>query len=101
MRKGLDMPLARARGFYAILAAAMAIGYAISVSGIDPMAALFWAAVINAVISVPVMVAVMIAASSQKVMGTMTLGRRWKVLGWIATGAMAAASVALAIVSFR
>jgi len=99
LRKGLDLPLARARSFYAILAAAMAVGFAISVSGIDPMAALFWAAVINAVISVPVMVAVMIAASSTAVMGKMTLGRRWRLLGWLATGAMAAASLALGVVS--
>ncbi len=54
---------------------------------------------INAVISVPVMVAVMIAASSAKVMREMVLPLKWKVLGWLATGAMGAASVALGVVS--
>jgi NRAMP (natural resistance-associated macrophage protein)-like metal ion transporter len=98
-RKGLDLPLAKARSFYAILAAAMALGVAISLSGLNPISALFWAAVINAVISVPVMVAVMIAASSAKVMGKMVLPRRWKVIGWLATLAMGAASAALLIVS--
>jgi Mn2+/Fe2+ NRAMP family transporter len=55
--------------------------------------------VINAVISVPVMVAVMIAASSPKVMGRIVLPRKWKLLGWLATAAMAAASLALLVVS--
>ncbi|MDM0111390.1 Nramp family divalent metal transporter [Variovorax sp. J22R133] len=99
LRKGLDLPLAKARSFYAILAAAMVIGLVIGESGLDPMAALFWAAVINGVISVPVMAAVMVAASSRKVMGNMTLSWRGKLLGWIATGAMAAAAVALGVVS--
>lgn len=99
LRKGLDLTLARGRSFYAILAAAMLLGVGISLSGLNPMSALFWAAVINAVISVPVMVAVMIAASSDKVMGPMVLPRKWKVLGWLATAAMAAASVALGVVS--
>jgi len=98
-RKGLDLTPAQGLSFYAILAAAMALGVAISLSGLNPISALFWAAVINAVISVPVMVAVMIAASSTKVMGKMVLPRRWKVLGWLATAAMAAASLALGVVS--
>jgi Mn2+/Fe2+ NRAMP family transporter len=99
MRKGLDLTLAQGRSFYGILAAAMAIGVAISLSGLNPISALYWAAVINAVISVPVMAAVMIAASSRAVMREMVLPRKWKVLGWLATGAMGAASVALGVVS--
>ena len=33
------------------------------------------------------MVAVMIAATSPRVMGRMVLPRRWQVLGWLATAA--------------
>jgi NRAMP (natural resistance-associated macrophage protein)-like metal ion transporter len=99
-RKGLDLPPAKARAFYGILALAMGVGLAIGVSGLNPIAALFWAAVINAVISVPVMVAVMIAASSPRVMGEkMVLPRKWRLLGWLATAAMAAASLSLLVVS--
>ncbi|VTU40200.1 Nramp family divalent metal transporter [Variovorax sp. PBL-E5] len=98
-RKGLDLPLAKARSFYGILALAMVVGLAISVSGLNPISALYWAAVINAVISVPVMVAVMIAATSTQVMGKMVLPAKWRVAGWLATAAMAAASVSLLIVS--
>jgi Mn2+/Fe2+ NRAMP family transporter len=101
LRKGLNLPLAKGRSFYGILAAAMAIGVAISLSGVNPISALYWSAVINAVISVPVMVAVMIAASSPKVMGNIVLPFKWKLLGWLATAAMAAASLALLEVSVR
>lgn len=99
VRRGLSQPLAAARTFYGILAAAMLIGVGISLSPVNPIAALYWTAVINAVISVPIMVAVMLAASSTKIMGRMALSWRGKVLGWAATAAMAAASVALLVVS--
>ena len=99
LHKGLDLSLAHGRSFYAILATAMLLGVSISLSGLNPISALYWAAVINAVISVPVMVAVMVAASSSKVMGPMVMPRKWKVLGWLATAAMAAASVTLGVVS--
>ena len=99
VRHGLDLPPAKGRAFYGILAAAMAIGMGIGLSGVNPISALYWAAVINAVIAVPVMVAVMIAAHHPRVMGSMVLPLKWRVLGWTAAAAMAAASVALLVVS--
>ncbi len=95
VRKGLDQPPSAAKSFYAILAAAMVVGAIISSSGLNPIKALYWAAVINAVISVPIMVAVMIAASHQKIVGAMKLPVVWQVLGWLATAAMAAATVVM------
>ncbi|MBB3180468.1 Nramp family divalent metal transporter [Variovorax sp. Sphag1AA] len=99
VRKGLNLTLSQGRSFYGILSAAMGLGIAVSLSGLDPIAALVGAAVINAVIAVPVMVAVMIAASSPKVMAGIVLSLKWKVLGWLATAAMAAASIALLVTS--
>jgi NRAMP (natural resistance-associated macrophage protein)-like metal ion transporter len=95
VRKGLDLPPATAKPFYGILAAAMLVGVAISVARLNPIQALYWSAVINAVISVPIMVAVMLAASSSRLMGPLALPRRWKFIGWIATLAMGGASVAM------
>jgi len=95
VRKGLDRPLATAKPFYGILAAAMAVGVAISLSGLNPIKALYWTAVINAVISVPIMVAVMLAASRPKIMSDLVLPRRWQILGWLATSAMALATAAM------
>lgn len=92
VRKGLDQPPSGAKTFYAILAAAMLVGLGISASGLNPIKALYWSAVVNAVISVPIMVTVMIAASHFKIVGDLKLPTVWRVLGWLATAAMAAAT---------
>lgn len=97
VRKGLDQPPAAATSFYAILAGAMVVGMAISASGLNPIRTLYWAAVINAVISVPIMVAVMVAASHEKIVGNMKMPSVWRFLGWAATAAMAVATVAMAV----
>jgi Mn2+/Fe2+ NRAMP family transporter len=73
----------------------MLIGFAISVSGLNPIQALVYAAVINAVTAVPIMAGVMIACSHRKVMGDLVLTRKWKIIGWAATAAMALAALAL------
>lgn len=90
-RIGLGLRLAEARGFYAILVAATLIGVAMNFSGVDPIKALIWSAVINGVISVPVMVVMMLMAARTEVMGQFVVTRRLKWLGWASTGAMALA----------
>jgi len=95
VRKGLDQPPSSAKSFYGILAAAMFIGAVISSSSLNPIKALYWSAVINAVISVPIMVAVMIAASHKKIVGDLDLPVVWKALGWLATAAMATATLVM------
>ena len=97
IRKGLHQPPGEAKTFYAILAGAMAFGLGISLSGLNPIKALYWSAVVNAVISVPIMIAVMVAVSRPKIMSDLVLPWRWRVLGWLATGAMACATVAMAV----
>lgn len=99
VRRGLEKPVGAAPAFYAILAAAMACAMGISLIGIDPMKALVWAAVINSLMSVPIMVGVMLAAGSRSLMGALRLPLGWRVLGWAATAAMGVASVAFVVTS--
>ena len=94
-KRGLDLKLLEAREFYAIIALATLGGVALDFSPIDPIRALFWSAVINGVIAVPIMVVMMLLADDPKVMGGFTLTRRLKALGWLATGTMAAAVAAM------
>ena len=101
VRSGLEKPVGSAPAFYAILAAAMVVGTGISLSGFDPMKALIWSAVVNSVMATPIMAGVMLAACSRKLMGPFVLPMVWRVLGWLATGAMAAACLALAWTSWR
>src|SRR5260370_26841302 len=80
-----------ARGFYGILIAATTIGVALNFTEIDPVKALIWSAVINGVISVPIMAVMMLMAARPEIMGRFTVRRRLKNLGWLATGVMALA----------
>ena len=73
----------------------MATGALLNVVGIDPVRALFWSAVVNGVVAVPVMAVMMVLACRPTVMGRFTLGRTLQVLGWAATAVMMAASVAM------
>jgi NRAMP (natural resistance-associated macrophage protein)-like metal ion transporter len=92
---GLGLPLAEARGFYAILAAATLIGVALDFSGVDPIKALIWAAIVNGVIAVPIMAVMMLLAARREVMGEFVVVRRLRVAGWLSTGVMAAAVLAM------
>jgi NRAMP (natural resistance-associated macrophage protein)-like metal ion transporter len=92
---GLGLTLAEARGFYAIVAAATVLGVAIDFSGIDSIKALIVAAILNGIVSVPIMAIVMLLASQPAVMGPFTVGPRLRRLGWLATAVMAAAVVAM------
>ncbi|HXA72527.1 MAG TPA: divalent metal cation transporter [Stellaceae bacterium] len=78
-----------ARAFYGTIAFATAIGVAINFVGIDPIKALFWTAVLNGVIAVPLMVVSMMMAMSPRVMGRFVLPRPLAVMGWLATAVMA------------
>ena len=64
-------------------------------SNLNPIKALFWSAVLNGVAAVPIMAAMMIAASNRKIMGHLAEGARVLVFGWAATAVMAAASAAM------
>ncbi len=94
-KRGLDLKLLEAREFYAIIALATLGGIAFDFSPINPIKALFWSAVINGVIAVPIMMVMMLLADDAKVMGRFTVTRRLKALGWLATGTMAAAVMAM------
>ena len=94
-KRGLDLKLLEAREFYTFIALATLGGVALDFSPIDPIKALFWSAVINGVIAVPIMVVMMLLADDPKVMGGFTVTRRLKALGWLATGTMAAAVAAM------
>ena len=97
---GLGKTPTKAKGFYSIIAVATLIGVSIDFTPIDPIKALVWAAVVNGVISVPIMVVMMRMAVRADIMGTLTIRSRLQWLGWLATGLMAAAVVAMIVSLF-
>jgi Mn2+/Fe2+ NRAMP family transporter len=98
-RAGLSHGFREARGFYLIIVAATGIGSVMGGLELDPMQALVWSAMVNGVISVPIMVVMMWIGQSHRIMGSLVMSRRHRFFGWAATGVMAVAVVALVATS--
>ena len=82
-------------GFYSIIAAATVIGFALGFTGIDAIHMLVWSAVLNGIVAVPIMAMMMVIVSNSRLMGRFK-ARTWLVaLGWVGTGIMAVAVIAL------
>ncbi|MDD2705146.1 MAG: divalent metal cation transporter [Acidocella sp.] len=96
-RWGLERKVAEARGFYTVIAVSVLLAVAIQYSPINPMKALFWSAVINGVVAVPLMAMLIILVSSKSVMGAHKSSRVLIVLGWITTLLMGGAAVGMFI----
>ena len=94
-KQGLDRKLYEAKEFYAIIALATLGGVLLDFTPIHPIQALFWSAVINGVIAVPIMAMMMLMAARPEVMGSFVISRRLKILGWIATLVMLLAVIAM------
>ncbi|MHB8668477.1 MAG: NRAMP family divalent metal transporter [Burkholderiales bacterium] len=92
---GLGLRLAEARGFYAILSVATLVGVGLNFTSLPPVRALIWSAVINGVISVPIMAVMMLMAVRPEIMGRFTIKRQLRILGWLATLIMAFAVAAM------
>ncbi len=83
------------RGFYGVIAAATVGGVILCFTPLDPVKELFWSAVLNGVIAVPIMAVMMLLASRKSTMGEHVIGARLRWLGWVATAVMAATVAAM------
>ena len=96
-RAGMDLGPKEGRGFYGIIAVATLGGIVLDFTPTDPMKELFWSAVINGVIAVPIMVVMMLLGSQEQIMGQFVIRKRLRRLGWLATAAMATAVVGMVV----
>lgn len=88
----LDAKPLTAKLFYGTIAVTTLAGACLNVIGIDPVKALYWAAVVNGVLAVPLMAVMMLIVRNPRAMGRLTLGRRESLMGWAATVVMAIAT---------
>jgi Mn2+/Fe2+ NRAMP family transporter len=93
-RAGLDRKPGRALEFYAVIVGATLIGMLINYAGINPIDALFWTAVINGVLTPPLLILLMLISNNPKVMGARTNGRGLNVIGWATAALMSIAVIA-------
>lgn len=96
---GLDHKPWEAIGFYTVMAVATVLGLVIDYSGFNPIKALYWSAVVNGVIAVPIMAAMMLVVSHRKQMGKFPADWKLRLMGWLATAVMAAASIMMVLSS--
>lgn len=95
LKGSLELPANRAIGFYAIIGSSTLAGSALAATNIDPIAMLFWSAVINGFVAVPIMLAMMVVVSSAHGIQTFSFPLWLRALGWLATLLMAVAAAML------
>lgn len=92
---GLNTKPKHAKQFYAVIAISTFIGALINFIGINPIAALFWTAVINGVLAPPLLVIIMLVSNNKKIMGNNVNGRFTNLVGWCAAIIMSAAAIGM------
>jgi NRAMP (natural resistance-associated macrophage protein)-like metal ion transporter len=98
-QEGLELKAKDARGFYGVITVSVLLGAALEYTPINPMKALFWSAVINGVVAVPLLAVIVLLVSKKAVMGPYTASRSLIVLGWIATAVMGVAAACMLLPS--
>jgi NRAMP (natural resistance-associated macrophage protein)-like metal ion transporter len=94
-KTGLERKPSGAKGFYGVIVAATITGVALNFTAINPVKALFWTAVINGVIALPILVVIMLMAVRPAVMGQFVVSTTLKTMGWITALVMALSVVGM------
>jgi Mn2+/Fe2+ NRAMP family transporter len=98
-KEGLEKKFSQAKSFYSVIVASTLIGVWITFSQINPIHALILAAVINAVVTVPILFIVMRLANDKKILKDKINSRFSNIIGWF-TFALMSVSVVVMFVSF-
>ncbi|MBV8490021.1 MAG: divalent metal cation transporter [Candidatus Eremiobacteraeota bacterium] len=94
-RRGLDQKPRGAKQFYFALVAGILVAIGMGLLRIDPIAALFWSAVINGVVAVPLLAVIVYFASDKRLMKEWVSSRLARVWGWATVVAMALAAIGM------
>lgn len=81
--EGLSKHFKEAKGFYSVMGLAVVIGLVISLLGLDPIKTLVYAAVLNGIISVPLIFMIALVSSKESIMGRFKSGALSKLFLWI------------------
>ncbi|MER8374307.1 Nramp family divalent metal transporter [Mesorhizobium sp. M1406] len=95
---GLEREPLKAKAFYATIALATFLGACLDFTPVNPIKALYWSAVVNGVVAVPVMMVMMLMTARRDVMGNAVVPMAMRLVGWAATGIM---TLAAAVMIFR
>ena len=97
---GLDRKPLEAKAFYATIAVATLLGACLNFTPVNPIKALYWSAVVNGVVAVPVMAVMMLMTGRRDIMGKATVPLVMRIVGWAATAVMAVAAIVMLVQLF-
>ena len=92
-REGLDLKFRKAHGFYGVIIGSVLMGVLMSVFGTNPIRALFWAAVVNGVVAVPLLIVLTHICNRSDIMGRWTNSRAANFWAIVTIAVMATAAV--------
>ena len=101
LKAGLSKKPGRALGFYGVIAASTLIGMSISLLGINPIKALYYAAALNGIVAPALMVLVILIANNKDIMGKFVNKRISNIAGWVIVLVMAIAAILFIIDSLK
>ena len=93
--EGLDQKLTKAWGFYGVIIVAMLLGLLLNFTGINPIRALVFAAVLNGLVAVPLIFVIALIARNKNIMGQYKSGWFSNLLVWLTFLGMGAAAIAM------
>ncbi len=99
-KEGLDLKFSRAKGFYTIITVSVIFGLMLNFFHVNPITALFWAAFLNGVISLPLLIVIMVVGDDKKIMGQETNPRWVRFFGWLSVVFVIVAVLAMLILNF-
>jgi NRAMP (natural resistance-associated macrophage protein)-like metal ion transporter len=96
-KAGLHYKFRQAHAFYIVIAVATLIGVLINLTPIKPFQMLYYTAILNGIVAPPIMVMLMLVSNNKKILGEHANSKFTNIAGWIITGVMSAAAVALLV----
>ncbi len=83
IKEGLSKKFSKAKGFYAILAISTIVGLLINLLGINTMQALYFAAIVNGVVAVPLIFIIIKLAGDERIVGKFKSRKLNQVVAWV------------------
>ncbi|HJQ08798.1 MAG TPA: divalent metal cation transporter [Candidatus Saccharimonadales bacterium] len=100
-KEGLYRNLNQAKAFYGIIIISMLVGLGMNFIGLDPIKALIYAAIANAVVAPVVLFFIVRISSNKKIMGASWVNKKYvTAIGWLVFGMMALSSIAAMVALF-
>lgn len=93
--EGLGKPFTKAKIFYLALAAATIIGGILNIIGVNPIRALLYAAVVNGIVSAPLIAVIIGLADDKRIVGNHRTPFSGKIIGWLTFLFVSASSLIL------